>query len=96
MHAYFFDFPSPGAGTYVVAGATTVARIDACPRLLDDIDVGTEFKVVDGRSWSIVITIAAATPGKRCGATAQSALGWYRPSVGVPETLDGKPSGVLV
>ena len=29
-------------------------------------------------------------------ATAQSALGWYRPSVGVPETLDGKPSGVLV
>eukprot|EP00964_Phaeocystis_antarctica_P061911 scaffold37025_cov77-Phaeocystis_antarctica.AAC.2 len=30
------------------------------------------------------------------GPTAQSALGWYRPSVGVPETLDGKPSGVLV
>ena len=30
------------------------------------------------------------------GATAQSALGWYRPSVGVPETLDGRPSGVLV
>ena len=29
-------------------------------------------------------------------ATAQSALGWYRPSVEVPETLDGKPSGVLV
>ena len=29
-------------------------------------------------------------------ATAQSALGWYRPSVGVPETLDGKPSGALV
>ena len=29
-------------------------------------------------------------------ATAQSALGWYRPSVGVPETLDGRPSGVLV
>ena len=27
--------------------------------------------------------------GRRCGATAQSALGWYRPSVGVPETLDG-------
>ena len=23
------------------------------------------------------------------GATVQSALGWYRPSVGVPETLDG-------
>ena len=36
------------------------------------------------------------SPGKRCGATAQSALGWYRPSVGVPETLDGRPSGVLV
>ena len=36
------------------------------------------------------------SPGKRSGATAQSALGWYRPSVGVPETLDGKPSGVLV
>ena len=35
------------------------------------------------------------SPGKRCGATAQSALGWYRPSVGVPETLDGKPSGYL-
>eukprot|EP00964_Phaeocystis_antarctica_P020739 scaffold11462_cov68-Phaeocystis_antarctica.AAC.4 len=30
------------------------------------------------------------------GATAQSALGWYRPSVGVPETFDGRPSGVLV
>eukprot|EP00964_Phaeocystis_antarctica_P021194 scaffold11740_cov53-Phaeocystis_antarctica.AAC.1 len=28
------------------------------------------------------------SPGKRCGATAQSALGWYRPSVKVPETLD--------
>eukprot|EP00964_Phaeocystis_antarctica_P013519 scaffold7407_cov69-Phaeocystis_antarctica.AAC.1 len=26
---------------------------------------------------------------KRCGATAQSALGWYRPSVGVPETFGG-------
>eukprot|EP00964_Phaeocystis_antarctica_P007190 scaffold3900_cov92-Phaeocystis_antarctica.AAC.1 len=25
-----------------------------------------------------------------------SALGWYRPSVGVPETLDGRLSGVLV
>ena len=25
-----------------------------------------------------------------------SALGWYRPSVGVPETLYGRPSGVLV
>ena len=36
------------------------------------------------------------SPGKRCGAMAQSALGWYRPSVGVPETLDGRPSGVLV
>ena len=36
------------------------------------------------------------SPGKRCGATAQSALGWYRPSVEVPETLDGKPSGVRV
>eukprot|EP00964_Phaeocystis_antarctica_P101962 scaffold67406_cov66-Phaeocystis_antarctica.AAC.3 len=24
-------------------------------------------------------------PGKRCEATAQSALGWYRPSVGVPQ-----------
>ena len=36
------------------------------------------------------------SPGERCGATAQSALGWYRPSVGVPETLDGKPSNVLV
>ena len=35
------------------------------------------------------------SPGKRCGATAQSALGWYRPSAGVSETLDGKPSGVL-
>ena len=35
------------------------------------------------------------SPGKRCWATAQSALGWYRPSVGVPESLDGKPSGVL-
>ena len=23
-------------------------------------------------------------------------VGWYRPSVGVPETLDGSPSGVLV
>eukprot|EP00964_Phaeocystis_antarctica_P003460 scaffold1858_cov47-Phaeocystis_antarctica.AAC.2 len=36
-------------------------------------------------------------PGKRCGATAQSALGWYRPSgsAGVPETLDVKPSGVI-
>ena len=33
---------------------------------------------------------------RRGGATAQSALGWYRPSVGVPETLDGKTSGVLV
>eukprot|EP00964_Phaeocystis_antarctica_P050945 scaffold29700_cov66-Phaeocystis_antarctica.AAC.1 len=29
-----------------------------------------------------------ARPGRRCGATAQSALGWYRPSVGAPETLD--------
>ena len=36
------------------------------------------------------------SPGRRGGATAQSALGWYRPSVGVPETLDGRPSGVLV
>eukprot|EP00964_Phaeocystis_antarctica_P059312 scaffold35211_cov68-Phaeocystis_antarctica.AAC.2 len=35
------------------------------------------------------------SPGRRGGATAQSALGWYRPSVGVPETLDGRPSGVL-
>eukprot|EP00964_Phaeocystis_antarctica_P006592 scaffold3568_cov49-Phaeocystis_antarctica.AAC.1 len=26
------------------------------------------------------------SPGRRGGATAQSALGWYRPSVGVPET----------
>ena len=26
---------------------------------------------------------------RRCGATAQSALGWYRPSVGVPETFGG-------
>eukprot|EP00964_Phaeocystis_antarctica_P134527 scaffold98808_cov69-Phaeocystis_antarctica.AAC.15 len=37
---------------------------------------------------------------RRGGATAQSAtyarLGWYRPSVGVPETLDGRASGVLV
>ena len=29
------------------------------------------------------------SPGKRCGATAQSALGLYRPSVGVPETFGG-------
>ena len=34
--------------------------------------------------------------GKRCEATAQSALGWYRPSVGVPETFGGyRSSGVL-
>eukprot|EP00964_Phaeocystis_antarctica_P006138 scaffold3347_cov75-Phaeocystis_antarctica.AAC.4 len=36
------------------------------------------------------------SPGRRGGATAQSALGRYRPSVGVPEKLDGRPSGVLV
>eukprot|EP00964_Phaeocystis_antarctica_P062951 scaffold37740_cov59-Phaeocystis_antarctica.AAC.1 len=36
------------------------------------------------------------SPGRRGEATAQSVLGWYRPSVGVPETLDGRPSGVLV
>ena len=36
------------------------------------------------------------SPGKRCEATAQSALGWYRPSVGVPETFGGyRSSGVL-
>eukprot|EP00964_Phaeocystis_antarctica_P047557 scaffold27518_cov66-Phaeocystis_antarctica.AAC.2 len=36
------------------------------------------------------------SPGKRCEATAQSALGWYRPSVGVPETFSGyRSSGVL-
>jgi len=28
------------------------------------------------------------SPGRRGGATAQSALGWYIPSVGVPETVD--------
>ena len=34
--------------------------------------------------------------GKKCEATAQSALGWYRPSVGVPETFGGyRSSGVL-
>ena len=45
---------------------------------------------------SFAFCVYKSSPGKRCGATAQSALGWYRPSVGVPETLDGKPSGVLV
>eukprot|EP00964_Phaeocystis_antarctica_P077944 scaffold48440_cov61-Phaeocystis_antarctica.AAC.2 len=36
------------------------------------------------------------SPGKRCEATAQSALGWYRPSVGVPGTFGGyRSSGVL-
>ena len=34
------------------------------------------------------------SPGKRCEATAQSALGWYRPSVGVPETFGGYSSDV--
>ena len=34
--------------------------------------------------------------GQRCEATAQSALGWYRPSVGVSETFGGyRSSGVL-
>ena len=33
---------------------------------------------------NILLTLS---PGRRGGATAQSALGWYRPSVGVPETL---------
>ena len=32
----------------------------------------------------ILLTLS---PGRRGGAKAQSALGWYRPSVGVPETL---------
>eukprot|EP00964_Phaeocystis_antarctica_P007410 scaffold4012_cov63-Phaeocystis_antarctica.AAC.5 len=37
-----------------------------------------------------------SSPDKRCEATAQSALGWYRPSVGVPETFGGyRSSGVL-
>ena len=36
-----------------------------------------------------ILAPAPLIPGRRCGATAQSALGWYRPSVGVPETLDG-------
>ena len=35
------------------------------------------------------------SPGKRGAATAQGALGWYRPSVGVPGTLAAEPySGV--
>ena len=42
------------------------------------------------------IILAPHCPGKRCGAKAQSALGWYISSVEVPETLGGKPSGVLV
>eukprot|EP00964_Phaeocystis_antarctica_P025125 scaffold14093_cov51-Phaeocystis_antarctica.AAC.1 len=43
------------------------------------------------------ILLASQPWYKRCGgATAQSALGWYRPSVEVSETLDGRPSGVLV
>eukprot|EP00964_Phaeocystis_antarctica_P038495 scaffold22015_cov78-Phaeocystis_antarctica.AAC.4 len=50
-----------------------------------------------GRPCKIVgFTALPLSPGRRGGATAQSALGWYRPSVGVPETLDGRPSGVLV
>eukprot|EP00964_Phaeocystis_antarctica_P087396 scaffold55449_cov72-Phaeocystis_antarctica.AAC.1 len=45
---------------------------------------------------------AAAAERRQVGknaieATAQSALGWYRPSVGVPETFGGyRSSGVLV
>ena len=31
--------------------------------------------------------VLTLSPGRRGGAKAQSALGWYRPSVGVPETL---------
>ena len=39
-----------------------------------------------GDAWS---TCSSRRTVEGCGATAQSALGWYRPSVGVPETLDG-------
>ena len=49
-----------------------------------------------GARNSLQTSFPPLSPGRRCGATAQSALGWYRPSVGVPETLDGRPSGVLV
>eukprot|EP00964_Phaeocystis_antarctica_P042893 scaffold24592_cov63-Phaeocystis_antarctica.AAC.2 len=48
----------------------------------------------DRASSKILLTPQSSR--KRCEATAQSALGWYRPSVGVPETFGGyRSSGVL-
>ena len=52
--------------------------------------------VLSIKPYTSLMGASCHSTGKRCGATAQSALGWYRPSVGVPETLAGKPCGVLV
>eukprot|EP00964_Phaeocystis_antarctica_P064354 scaffold38698_cov57-Phaeocystis_antarctica.AAC.1 len=69
-------------------------------------------RIVERQCQSIVFESPKSTttlsPGRRGGATARSALGWYRPNSGstssarttqtsvgdgVPETLDGRPSG---
>eukprot|EP00964_Phaeocystis_antarctica_P150420 scaffold117829_cov47-Phaeocystis_antarctica.AAC.3 len=83
----------PHATKGVPAAAFVRIRL---PEIYDQLRPGAHTGARGGARNPLQTSSSPLSPGRRGGATAQSALGWYRPSVGVPETLDGRPSGVLV